>query len=96
MLEGELTFQVRDQLKTWPAGTFVIAPAGTPHTFANLGQQDARLLISCTPAGFEPYFDRLARERPPSHRHHKPLPSAHRSARRPSPDREHSFVLPTW
>ena len=70
VLEGELTFQVRDQLKTGPAGTFVSAPAGTPHTFANLGRQDARLLITCTPAGFEPYFDRLARgeaaEPPPS------------------------------
>jgi hypothetical protein len=36
------------------------ASAGTPHTFANLGDHDARLLITLTPAGFEPYFNRLA------------------------------------
>ena len=61
VLEGELLVQVRDELRTGRAGEFFFATAGTPHTFANRGERDARLLVTCTPAGFERYFDRLAR-----------------------------------
>jgi quercetin dioxygenase-like cupin family protein len=60
LLEGELLVQVRDELRTGRAGEFFFAPAGTTHTFANRGERDARLLVTCTPAGFERYFDRLA------------------------------------
>ena len=38
----------------------VFAPGETPHTYANLSGKKARLLLVCTPAGFERYFDRLA------------------------------------
>ena len=34
----------------------------TPHTYANLSGKEARVLLLCTPAGFERYFDRLAAE----------------------------------
>jgi uncharacterized RmlC-like cupin family protein len=44
-------------------GDLVFAPAGVPHTFANLSGAPARQLITCTPAGFERYFARLAAER---------------------------------
>ena len=60
LLDGELRVQVRDELRTGRAGEFFFAPAGTPHTFANRGERDVRLLVTCTPAGFERYFDRLA------------------------------------
>jgi quercetin dioxygenase-like cupin family protein len=60
VLEGELTFQVRDEILTGRSGTFAFALRGTPHTFANRSGKDARVLIVCTPAGFERYFDRLA------------------------------------
>ena len=60
VLEGELTFQLADQRRTGRAGAFVFAPPGTPHTLANLTERDARLLVTCTPAGFERYFERLA------------------------------------
>jgi len=33
-----------------------------PHTCANLSGNEARVLLLCTPAGFEGYFDRLAAE----------------------------------
>ena len=36
------------------------APRDVPHTFANLSGAKARVLIVCTPAGFERYFDRMA------------------------------------
>ena len=56
VLEGELTFQLRDELVTARAGTLAFEPRGVPHAFANLSGRDARVL--CTPAGFESYFDR--------------------------------------
>jgi mannose-6-phosphate isomerase-like protein (cupin superfamily) len=63
VLEGELTFQVVDELVTAGPGEAVFAPRGVPHTFANRGDAPARYLIACTPAGFERYFARLAAER---------------------------------
>jgi quercetin dioxygenase-like cupin family protein len=63
VLEGELTFQLRDELFTRKRGELAFAPRNVPHTFANLSGADARTLIICTPAGFERYFARMAAER---------------------------------
>ena len=63
VMEGELTFQLRDELLTVGAGQLAFAPRGVPHTFANLSDAPARYLIVCTPAGFERYFARMAAER---------------------------------
>jgi quercetin dioxygenase-like cupin family protein len=63
VLEGELTFQLEDELFTRKRGELAFAPRGVAHTFANLSGADARTLIVCTPAGFERYFDRMAAER---------------------------------
>jgi mannose-6-phosphate isomerase-like protein (cupin superfamily) len=60
VLEGELTFQFGDERRTASAGTLVFAPGETPHTYANHSGEEARVLLICTPAGFERYFDRLA------------------------------------
>jgi len=56
VLEGELTFQVRDELKIVVAGAWLFAPRGVPHTFANHSDRPARALIAVSPAGFERYF----------------------------------------
>jgi len=63
VLEGQLVFQLRDELVTAGPGDLVFAPRGVPHTFANLSDSPARQLIVCTPAGFERYFARMAAER---------------------------------
>jgi quercetin dioxygenase-like cupin family protein len=63
VLEGELTFQLEDEIFTRKRGELAFAPRNVPHTFANLSGADARTLIICTPAGFERYFDRMAAER---------------------------------
>ena len=63
VIEGELTFQVRDELVRVQAGELAFAPRGVPHTFANLSDAPARQLIVCTPGGFERYFARMAAER---------------------------------
>jgi quercetin dioxygenase-like cupin family protein len=60
VLEGELTFRLRDELFTRKAGELTFAPRGVPHTYANLSGASARALTVCTPAGFERYFDRIA------------------------------------
>ena len=49
VLEGELTFQVVDELVTAGPGELVFAPRGVAHTFANLS--DARPLHACVHAG---------------------------------------------
>lgn len=63
VMEGELTFRLRDEILTAGPGELVFAPRGVPHTFANLSGTPARQLIVCTPAGFERYFARMAAER---------------------------------
>jgi quercetin dioxygenase-like cupin family protein len=63
VLEGELTFRLRDEYVRAGAGELVFAPRGVPHTFANPCGAPARQLILCTPAGFERYFARMAAER---------------------------------
>jgi quercetin dioxygenase-like cupin family protein len=79
VLEGELTFQLGDERLTAGTGTLVFAPGETPHTFANLSAEDARILLACTPAGFERYFDRLAAEHAgvePPPQASRPIPEA--------------------
>ena len=60
VLEGELTFQLEDEVFTRGAGELAFAPRGVAHTFANLSGAEARVLIVCTPGGFERYFDVMA------------------------------------
>jgi mannose-6-phosphate isomerase-like protein (cupin superfamily) len=60
VLEGELTFQVGDERVTRRAGELAFAPRHVPHTFANLSGTPSRILLVCTPAGFERYFARIA------------------------------------
>ena len=63
VLDGELVFQLGDELVTVRGGEVAFAPRGVPHTFTNSSDSAARIAIVCTPAGFERYFARLAAER---------------------------------
>lgn len=60
MLEGELIFQVRDELVTKRAGEVSFAPRNVPHTLANHSAADARYVLVCTPPGLERQFARIA------------------------------------
>ena len=62
MLDGELTFQLGDEVFTRRAGETRSLRAASHHTFANHSDAEARTLIVCTPAGFERYFARMAAE----------------------------------
>jgi quercetin dioxygenase-like cupin family protein len=57
VLDGELEFQLGDELVTAGPGAFVFAPGGAVHTLANRSEAPARYLLLCTPAGFERRFD---------------------------------------
>jgi quercetin dioxygenase-like cupin family protein len=60
MLEGELIFQVEDELFTKRAGELAFAPRNVAHALANHSDVDARYLLVCTPAGLERLFARMA------------------------------------
>jgi uncharacterized RmlC-like cupin family protein len=62
VLDGELTFQVGDEVVTRRTGELAFVAPGVHHAFANFGEVDARQMIVCTPAGFEAYFGRIAAE----------------------------------
>ena len=57
VLDGELTFQLNDELATRTTGQLTFAPRDSIHTLANLTDRPARYLLICTPGGFERRFD---------------------------------------
>lgn len=60
VLDGELRFWIGGEESKLPAGSFVFVPSGTTYTFQNIGTQPARILVILTPAGLEPFFERVA------------------------------------
>jgi len=63
VLEGEMTYQLGEEIVRRRAGELAFAPRGAHHTWANHSGAPGRQLIVCTPAGLEPYFARMAAER---------------------------------
>ncbi len=59
-LEGTFRFKLEDELQDAPAGSFVFIPRGVPHTWQNVGNATARLLVIFTPAAMEMFFERFA------------------------------------
>lgn len=62
--EGEIIFTVEDRTVTGTPGTFVQIPRGMPHAFKNNTSKPARMLIQCSPAGFEKFMAEFAIELP--------------------------------
>ena len=59
VLEGEFVIQMGTENVRAPAGTFVLIPRGTVHTFWNAGEGPAKFLLIASPGGFERYFEEL-------------------------------------
>jgi quercetin dioxygenase-like cupin family protein len=57
VLEGELTFQLGEQLRGAGPGELIFAPRGAIHTLANLSERQARYILVCTPGQFTRYFE---------------------------------------
>jgi quercetin dioxygenase-like cupin family protein len=60
VLEGTFGFQVGEQTFVLRTGAFVFVARGLEHSFWNEGTDEARLLSTLSPAGFESYFEELA------------------------------------
>ena len=60
VLEGTLRFKLGEHVSEAPAGSFVLAPRGTPHCFQNIGDGPARMVVIFTPSGMQRFFDRFA------------------------------------
>jgi quercetin dioxygenase-like cupin family protein len=62
VLEGRVAFF---QNSTWqevgPGGSAFV-PRGQVHTFKNVGEENSRMILSTTPAGFDHFFARCAEE----------------------------------
>jgi quercetin dioxygenase-like cupin family protein len=60
VVEGEMTFLCGEaRVKAGP-GAFVYGPRGIPHGFRAEGTAPARLLLLCTPGGFEQFVAELS------------------------------------
>jgi mannose-6-phosphate isomerase-like protein (cupin superfamily) len=66
VVEGRMTFLCGDQKVHAEAGTFVYGPRGIPHGFRVEGEQPARVLLQCTPGGFEHFVMEMSEPAPPS------------------------------
>jgi len=60
VLEGLVEFRVDGHVFEGSTGTFVLVPAGEPHTFGNTTEKPARLLVFHAPA-LDGYFADLER-----------------------------------
>lgn len=56
VLDGTFEFFVDGEFHVRRAGGTAYVPAGTPHTFRNIGAAEGRLLMVVAPGGFEGYF----------------------------------------
>ncbi len=66
VLEGEIGFQIGEEVRVARPGDLVFKPRGVPHAFWNAGDVPARALEIISPAGFERYFAELAPLFPPA------------------------------
>jgi glyoxylate utilization-related uncharacterized protein len=58
-LEGEINVTIGDQTIRGAAGSFVLIPRGTVHTFSTVGTEPAKMLVIISPAGFEQFFTEI-------------------------------------
>lgn len=61
VVQGEFIIKVGDTTYNAKAGDFVFGPRKVPHTFAKVGQGEAKLIIGFQPAGkMEAYFKKIS------------------------------------
>lgn len=64
VVEGEMAFVCDGQWMTGSAGTFVFGPRGIAHGFKVIGDRPARMMLLCTPGGFEQFVADLSEPAP--------------------------------
>ena len=60
VLDGTMRFRLGDELEDATAGSLVFVPRGAVHTWQNVGDSPARMLVLFTPAGMERFFENFA------------------------------------
>ena len=60
VLDGTMRFRLGDDIEDAPAGSVVYVPRGAVHTWQNVGEAPARMLVLFTPSGMEAFFERFA------------------------------------
>ena len=61
VLAGEMTVLLGKRTVRAMAGSFVLVPRGTPHTYGNPGASEARCLVIGSPGGMEGLFEAFAK-----------------------------------
>lgn len=61
VIEGTIGARIGDEIAVLEAGSYIFKPRGVKHTFWNPTDRPARLLEMIVPAGFEVYFEEIAR-----------------------------------
>jgi quercetin dioxygenase-like cupin family protein len=56
VLDGRFEITIGERKVSATAGAIVVGPRDIPHTFRNVGTQDARLLLTVIPGRFSNYF----------------------------------------
>lgn len=64
VVEGQVGAQLGDEVVVAGPGAYIFKPRGQWHTFWNAGEEPARIVEFITPAGFEKYFEELAKAWP--------------------------------
>jgi len=64
VLDGELAFSADGESVRAGPGTYLNLPKKSRHTFENVGDRPARMLIFCAPAGVEDFFVAADRQPP--------------------------------
>ncbi len=59
VLEGKVLFEADGRTMVAAAGSWVTLPWGTRHSFKNVGQTTAKMLILVTPSGLEKFFQEV-------------------------------------
>jgi len=64
VLEGRMAFVCGDEWIVGGPGTYVFGPRGIAHGFTVVGEAPARMLILCSPGGFEQFVLELSEPAP--------------------------------
>ena len=59
VLAGEITIYQGEKTVRLEKGGYLFAARGLPHSFRNTGQEDARMVITTSPAGIEKFFEKV-------------------------------------
>jgi len=61
VLSGEFIFRPGKDEYRLPAGASIWLPREVPHVWANVAPEDSKMILTCTPGGFEKFFDESSR-----------------------------------